>query len=120
MKNRNSEDFVHVYSTENGIINNMKTQQKKKSHIRTKTNTPNDGIVRIGRETKGRKGKGVTVISGLEKNNLKTKELAKTLKQKCGSGGTVKNDRIEIQGDHRDILEKFLNDSGYKVKRTGG
>lgn len=79
-----------------------------------------DGIVRLKRETKGRKGKGVTLITGLPLNDEGLKKLAKTLKQKCGSGGSVKNDIIEIQGDHRDVLEKELTGLGYKVKRAGG
>ena len=79
-----------------------------------------DGIVRLMRETKGRKGKGVTLITGLllEKDDLK--KMAKTLKQKCGSGGSLKDWVIEIQGDHRDVLEKELGLLGYKVKRCGG
>lgn len=81
---------------------------------------PSDGIVRLRRETKGRKGKGVTLIDGL---GLETEELvsfAKTLKSKCGSGGTVKEGIIEIQGDHREFLATFLQESGYKVKLAGG
>ncbi len=79
-----------------------------------------DGIVRLMRETKGRKGKGVTLISGVPLNKEGLKKLAKTLKQKCGSGGSVKDGVIEIQGDHRDTLEKEINNLGYKVKRAGG
>lgn len=79
-----------------------------------------DGIVRLMRETKGRKGKGVTLITGIAKDNEGLKKLAKILKQKCGSGGSVKNGVIEIQGDHRDLLEKELGDLGFKVKRAGG
>ena len=80
----------------------------------------NDEVVRIGRETKGRKGKGVTVIKGIPLNLEELKELAKQLKQKCGSGGTVKNNVIEIQGDHRDKLIEELSAQGYKVVRSGG
>ena len=79
-----------------------------------------DGVVRVGRETKGRKGKGVTVVTGvpLGQNGLQT--LAKQLKQKCGSGGTVKDGVIEVQGDHRDQLVDELQKQGYTVKRSGG
>ncbi len=80
----------------------------------------NDGIVRLMRETKGRKGKGVTLISGVPMDNEGLKKLTKSLKQKCGSGGSLKNGIIEIQGDHRDVLEKELGRLGYKVKRSGG
>lgn len=79
----------------------------------------NDGIIRVGKETKGRKGKGVTIIKGMPLSLEKLKELAKELKQKCGSGGTVKNDVIEIQGDHRDKLVEELKAKGYKVVRVG-
>lgn len=81
---------------------------------------PGDGIVRLMRETKGRKGKGVTLITGIPLGNDELKNLAKTLKQKCGSGGGLKDGVIEIQGDHRDMLEQELVGLGYKVKRAGG
>src|SRR5450432_3002502 len=63
-----------------------------------------DGIVRVSRETQGRKGKGVTVITGLGLATRELQALATQLKKRCGSGGTVRADRIEIQGDHRDTL----------------
>ena len=77
----------------------------------------NSIIVRVGRETKRRKGKGVTVITGILLNHNQLLKLAQQLKQKCGAGGTVKNGVIEIQGDHRNILLEELNGYGYKVKR---
>lgn len=79
-----------------------------------------DGIVRVGRETKGRKGAGVTVVSGVPLAGEALKALAKTLKAKCGSGGTVKDGIIEIQGEHRDTLVAELEKLGYKAKRAGG
>lgn len=78
----------------------------------------NDGVVRVGRETKGRKGAGVTVVSGIPPEELPL--LAKELKKKCGTGGTVKNGVIEIQGDQRDVLVVELQVRGYAVKRAGG
>lgn len=72
------------------------------------------------RSTKGRKGKGVTLVTGLPLENNSLKELAKKLKQKCGTGGTVKNGVIEIQGDHRDLLVESLNTLGYKAIKAGG
>jgi len=79
-----------------------------------------DGVVRVSRETKGRKGKGVTLITGvpLDENGLAA--LAKDFKQRCGSGGTVKEGVIEIQGDHRDRLVGELQGRGYRVKMAGG
>lgn len=79
-----------------------------------------DGTVRVGRETKGRKGAGVTVITGIQSHPEGLKQIAKELKQTCGSGGTVKGGVIEIQGDHRDLLVTALKKSGYTVKRAGG
>jgi translation initiation factor 1 len=79
-----------------------------------------DGIVRVGRETKGRKGKGVTIISGVPLDSPGLLALGKELKKRCGSGGTVKDGTIEIQGDHRDMLIEELQKRGWKVKRCGG
>lgn len=79
-----------------------------------------DGVVRIGRQTKGRKGKGVTVVTGLPLSPNDLKDLSKKCKQLCGSGGTVKDGAIEIQGEHRDRLVKFFEKEGYTVKRSGG
>ena len=78
------------------------------------------GTVRVSKETKGRKGKGVTLISGLALNDLELKFLAKELKQKCGTGGTVKDGVIEIQGEQRDTLVAELIKKGYAAKRIGG
>lgn len=79
-----------------------------------------DGSVRISRETQGRKGKGVTVIVGLGLATPELQLLATQLKKRCGSGGTVAGDRIEIQGDHRDTIVAELTARGLKVKRAGG
>ena len=78
-----------------------------------------DGVVRIRRETSGRKGKGVTTISGIPLSNEELKTLAKTLKKRCGTGGAVKDGIIEIQGDHRDVLRQTLSALGYQVKLAG-
>lgn len=76
--------------------------------------------VRVGRETKGRAGKGVTVITGLPLAPAQLEELARQLKRRCGSGGTVRSGTIEIQGDHRDTLVAELIALGYAAKRSGG
>jgi translation initiation factor 1 len=76
--------------------------------------------VKVSRETAGRKGKGVTVVSDLPLTEEELKELATQLKNKCGTGGTAKDGRIEIQGDHRDRLAQELEKLGYRVKRAGG
>ena len=85
-----------------------------------KTPPQGDGIVRVGRETKGRKGKGVTVVTGLPLAGDALRELAGDLKRSCGSGGTLRDGVIEIQGDHRDRLVEELQRRGHRVKRAGG
>jgi len=72
-----------------------------------------DTVVRVSRQTKGRKGSGVCLITGLPLGEAELKKLAKELKKKCGSGGTVKNGVIEIQGDHREILVDALIKLGF-------
>jgi translation initiation factor 1 len=79
-----------------------------------------DGIVRVGRATQGRKGKGVTVITGVPLAGDALEALATRLKKRCGSGGTLDGTTIEIQGDHRDRLVDELGKLGYTVRRSGG
>ena len=105
------DDLNIVYSTEQGRI-----RPEKKEPAAPK----GDGIVRVGRETKGRKGKGMTVITGVPLHPEGLRDLTKKLTQKCGTGGTLKNGKIEIQGDHRDLLVTELQARGYTVKRSGG
>jgi translation initiation factor 1 len=78
-----------------------------------------DGIVRVGRESKGRGGKVVTLITGLPLRTADLATLATRLKKRCGTGGTVKNGVIEIQGEHRDTIVEQLLAVGYKAKRAG-
>jgi translation initiation factor 1 len=79
-----------------------------------------DGIVRVRRETKGRKGKTVTTLTGIALPEAELKALSKELKHRCGGGGSVKNGVIEIQGDHCDVLVEELEKRDFKVKRAGG
>ncbi len=79
-----------------------------------------DGILRVRREVKGRKGKTVTTVSGVPLNDEELHELASTLKHLCGTGGSVKDGVLVIQGDHCDVLVSFLQKCGYGVKRSGG
>ena len=81
---------------------------------------PDDGVVRVARQSQGRKGKGVTTIHGVPLYGKELTALAKELKKKCGSGGSVKDGVIEIQGDHRDRLVPLLEKRGWTVKRAGG
>ncbi|HLH63883.1 MAG TPA: stress response translation initiation inhibitor YciH [Ktedonobacteraceae bacterium] len=79
-----------------------------------------DGTVRVMRDRKGRGGKTVTVITGIPASGEALAVLAQQLKKLCGSGGTVKDGNIEIQGDHCDKIQTRLSELGYKVKRSGG
>ena len=113
-----------VYSTDSSQGSTCKTCNKElrkcKCSEKSASNTPKDGVIRVGRETKGKKGKGISTISGLPLDDYDLKDLAKELKAKCGCGGTVKNGIIEIQGDHRDLLIKELEKREYKAKKVGG
>jgi len=79
-----------------------------------------DGIVRVSRETKGRGGKAVTVVRGVDAHAAALAALGKQLKACCGSGGTVKDGVVEVQGDHCDRIIAHLQQAGYTVKRAGG
>lgn len=79
-----------------------------------------DGIVRLQRQTKGRNGKPVVIISGLDLDGSGLKALAKKLKARCGVGGSVDGTNILIQGDQRDLLKQTLEAEGFSVKLSGG
>ncbi len=115
------DDPVLVYSTERGLVCPKCRLPTAKCRCRKDLPAPaGDGIVRIRRETKGRGGKTVTTVSGLPHGGEALRELAADLKRRCGTGGTVKEGVIVIQGDHREILSAELSRLGYTVKRTGG
>ncbi|MEE9608983.1 MAG: translation initiation factor Sui1 [Myxococcota bacterium] len=79
-----------------------------------------DGVVRVRREVKGRRGKTVTTISGVPLPQERLLELAGELKRRCGTGGSAKAGVIEIQGDHREVLVRELEARGFRVKLAGG
>lgn len=79
-----------------------------------------DGIVRVQRETKGRGGKAVTVLRGLPLDAAALVKLGQELKAACGSGGTVKDGIVEVQGDHVEKTMAWLQQRGFRVKRAGG
>jgi translation initiation factor 1 len=81
---------------------------------------PSDGIVRVSRETKGRGGKAVTIVRGLALEAAELDKLGKHLKAACGSGGTVKDGVVEVQGDHCEKVIALLKAQGHAVKRAGG
>jgi len=114
-------EYSLVYSTSEGrICPDCSKPADRCTCRRIKEPPKGDGIVRISRSTKGRKGKGVIVITGIPMAEDALKDLAQKLKQRCGAGGTVKGGTIEIQGDHRDLLVAELTKLGYTVKRSGG
>lgn len=110
-----------VYSTELGRT--CPTCRQALTQCVCKANKPlptGDGWVRVQRETKGRGGKAVTLVKGLLLQEAELTALAKQLKAACGSGGTVKDGVIEVQGDHVDKVMAWLGQHGHKVKRAGG
>jgi len=110
-----------VYSSEHGRMCPECKQPVAHCHCKTKnSNPPADGTVRVLRETKGRKGKGVTLITGIPLDDIALKAFAKKLKQLCGAGGAVKDGVVEIQGDHRERLIDELKKEGWRVKKSGG
>ncbi|MFR9719644.1 translation initiation factor [Aeromonas diversa] len=100
-----------VYSTDRGPID-QPTLTPAASPF------PDDGVVRIRRETKGRKGAGVITVYGIPSGQQKA--IATTLKKKCGTGGSLKEGVIEIQGDKRDLIKSELEKAGFTVKLVGG
>ncbi len=100
-----------VYSTDTGRIDEPKAKVERPK---------GDGVVRIQRQTSGRKGKGVCLITGISLDDAALDKLAAELKKKCGCGGSVKDGVIEIQGDKRELLKQLLEDKGMKVKLAGG
>ena len=111
-----------VYSTDFGRACPGCGQPQAQCSCKAKARPAGDGIVRVSRETAGRKGKGVTVVRGLPLDDAALEALGKQLKAACGSGGTVKDGVVEIQGDHLDKILAWLKASpeGWTVKRAGG
>lgn len=113
-----------VYSTDQGRMCPDCRQPADQCRCKASAEPVGDGVIRVSRETKGRKGKGVTLVTGLPLVDKELKALAKVMKARCGTGGTVKDGVVEIQGDQRDILVPLLQDMakkhGWVVKRAGG
>jgi translation initiation factor 1 len=108
-------DSRRVYSTAEG---DLRKATDPKPGRRTAPPTPSDGIVRVSRETSGRRGKTVTVVRGIPPRDLAA--VASDLKRQCGSGGAAKDGVVEIQGDHRAKVVTRLESQGYRVKLAGG
>lgn len=112
-----------VYSTEPGRVVKKRSKSKQRVSKSQKSNPAadlRDGTIRIRREVKGRKGKQVTVVAGLPTTDDNLKRTAAHLKRACGSGGSIKDGSVIIQGDHRDKVQSELRKLGYTAKITGG
>ena len=110
-----------VYSTDSGRMCPQCRQPQAQCSCRAAAARPaGDGIVRVSCQTKGRAGKGVTLVKGLGLDDAALTALGKQLKTACGSGGTVKDGVIEVQGDHCDRIIEMLKTQGFAVKRAGG
>ncbi len=112
-----------VYSTDPDA--DVQPRRVKKSRHRSKAQRnqpklPNDGVIRVFLERKGRGGKSVSVLRGLRGDAAARKKLLKQLKSRLGTGGSLKDDVIEIQGDHRDRIVELLTQMGHKVRKAGG
>jgi translation initiation factor 1 len=108
-----------VYSTDHGEMCPSCTHPRPRCSCKTSNELPpGDGIVRIRLETKGRNGKAVTVITGLPLPGQELRELGRKLKQRCSTGGTVKDFTIELQGDRCDLVEQELTAQGFVIKKS--
>lgn len=120
MKNALSSSRL-VYSTDSGRICPDCRQPQAQCVCKQATNQPlGNGMVRVSRETKGRAGKGVTVVKGLPLAAAELAAVGKQLRSACGSGGTVKDGNLEIQGDHVERVLAWLSAQGFAAKRAGG
>jgi translation initiation factor 1 len=109
-----------VYSTEGGRMCPACRRPVAQCTCRLAAVPAGDGSVRVQRETKGRGGKAVTVVRGAPVDAAALVKLGQELKAACGSGGTVKDGTIEVQGDHAEKVVALLQQRGWRVKRAGG
>jgi translation initiation factor 1 len=120
MKNNSASRLV--YSTETGRTCPDCRQALAQCACQAKARAApqGDGVVRVSRETKGRGGKCVTLVRGLALDAAALVVLGKQLRAACGSGGTVKDGVVEVQGDHCDLIMEALRKQGHQPKRVGG
>ncbi len=111
-----------VYSTDPDVEVESRKERasRRQKKTRTRPAVPQDGVIRIFLERKGRRGKSVTVLRGIPGDVADQKALLKRLKSALGTGGALKDGVIEIQGDHRDRILAMLSQAGYQAKKAGG
>lgn len=114
MSRKNPEKFQKIVYQEFNKVSELATERGIQDL------PPNKQNLRINATRAGRKGKTVTVITGFQHQPQTLKNLLKQLKSQCGGGGTIKENTIEIQGEHKQKILKFLRDLGYQVKISGG
>jgi translation initiation factor 1 len=119
-KMKSSSNGGLVYSTDGGRMCPACRHPLAQCTCKTKAAVSGDGTVRVSRQTKGRGGKSVTLIKGLALDATALALLGKQLRTACGSGGTVKDGVIEVQGDHCELVMDVLKQHGHHPKRAGG
>ena len=120
MAKNNNQTGGLVYSTDAGRMCPNCRQPVSSCICRQSVVPKGDGVVWVSHETKGRGGKSVTLVKGLALDALSLAAIGKQLRTACGSGGTVKDGVVEIQGDHRELVIAALTKLGHKVKSAGG
>ena len=117
---KSSSNSGLVYSTESGRMCPECRQPLERCICKARVVSAGDGVVRVSRQTKGRGGKSVTLVKGLALDAAALALLGKQLRTACGSGGTVKDGVIEVQGDHCELVVEVLTRHGHHPKRSGG
>ena len=117
---KNTSNSGLVYSTDAGRICPECRQPVAGCTCKARAVVTGDGVVRVSRQTKGRGGKSVTLVKGLALDAAALALLGKQLRTACGSGGTVKDGVIEVQGDHCDLVMEAVTKLGHHPKRAGG
>ena len=117
---KNASNSGLVYSTEAGRMCPDCRKPTAQCLCKAKAVPAGDGVVRVSRQTKGRGGKSVTLVKGLALDAAALAVLGKQLRTACGSGGTVKDGVIEVQGDHCDLVMETLKKLGHDPKKSGG
>lgn len=117
---KSSSNSGLVYSTESGRMCPACRMPVSACECKVRAAVKGDGVVRVSLQTKGRGGKSVTIVKGLALDATELAQLGKQLRTACGSGGTVKDGAIEVQGEHCELIMETLRKLGHQPKRAGG